>query len=397
MPHFFPLFSALATLIEIHMAIVLTDGSAASAKALDLGTVPGLFVEHDTQQLVIIHGWRDSKDLEKLNAVHGTVDHINKSRVAATSLNYKIEMLKLPPLPTVVEGADAVTNASIAPPAAAPAAPVAAAPPAVGAKTPGKKGTEKQEAPSNEAPPAPPVEAEELDPANKVACYVGERAAHHNCRCIVMGVGTGQQGKNLIVGSVARAVLKRFRTTHNLFYLKQSGPLVRPAAAMRMNVLVIPGSDLSHLRYALSISKPEKKNDRVGVTIVLNNGKPKPQEGVLSVAHAQDDDSAPAPGDVAKECAEILAAHGLVDSQGEDGTSTAADSFPLISYLALDPTNNNPTPKVDEVGNQVVRWFGQMKLDFVVLPPEREGLSEAFLLQCLAAQKPHVLLVGEQS
>jgi hypothetical protein len=386
------------------MALVLTDGSAAAAKALDLGTVPGLLLDHDKQQLIIVHGWRDTKDLTQLTAVSGSIDHIAKSRVAGTTLNYKLEMIKLPSAPegspvsangdnllAPTGGAGSGSNLAASPTAAAPPAPPS---PAKGAPAAGAKKVVEEAslptAPATSTGNSPTA----VDPVDKLANYVGERAQHFHLKNIVLGVGSGVQGKGLLVGSVARRILSNYRATHNLYYLKQSGPIVRPAAAMRINVLIIPGSDLSHLRYALSIAQPEKKNDRVGVTIVLNNGKPKPQEGVLSVAHAQDESGAPAPGDVAKECAQILAARGLVDTPSDDATSAVADSFPLISYLALDPVSGNPTPKVDEVPNQCVKFFGAMKLDFVALPPIREGLGEAFVLAFLSAQKPHVLLVA---
>lgn len=413
------------------MAVVLTDGNASATKALEVSFIPGFLVAHEAQQLIAVHGWRDAKDIAGLGAIHGAIDLIAKSRVAAATLNYRLETVRLQvnggaaasgqggaageggsataaTAAAAAQPAGAFQPAPTPPPGVAPGSPVKDAKATKGGPT--KKedaaaaaaasaiATQQAEALAAAAAAAADV-PENIAIAQQLAEYAAQRAAHHNCPAIVLGVGNGQAGKSLAIGAVCRELLARYRAKFNLFCMKASGPTVRPTASMRMMALVIPGTSLDHLRYALSICSA-KKGDRIGVMVVVNNGKTKPPEGVSHMSgEAVDENGVMTVAEATRQCTALLADYGLSEAPPSDPdappSAAATETFPLISHVALEPTNANPTPTVDESGLQLIKIVGGLKVDFLVLPPKREGLSDAYVQLCLAAPKPHVLLVRD--
>lgn len=391
------------------MAIVLADGSASSLKALELAFIPGFLVAHEAQQLVILHGWKDTKDVAALAPVHTTIAHINQSRVAQATLNYKIEMVK-------VSGGSSGSAALTSEPSQLVLPPVSSTPTQQPPSSPTKDVKGKAVGKGKDEPKAAaagailtgdaetlsadaPTVAENVVVAQQIVEYTAERCAHHRCDTIVLGVGNSQVGKSLSIGSVCKELVARHRSAYNIFCMKASGPTVRPTAAMRMMALVIPGTSLAHLQYALSISSA-KKGDRIGVMIVVNNGKAKPQDGVSHMSgEALDERGVMTVAEVTRRCTAMLAGFGLTEAPPSDPdaapSAAASESFPIINHVALEPTNTNPTPTVEESGLQLVKIVGGLKVDFLVLPPKREGLSDAYLALCLSAPKPHVLLVKD--
>ena len=431
-------------------AVVLYDGAPASGRALELACVPGFLVQHNSEQLVVVHAWKDSRDPTQLTVPATVVDAIAKSRVAQATLNYKLDMLKLPsdivagqhgastPLggvpmpvtPPLADGKAAAGNGAAAPTAASSASPSTAGP---ASPTKGGKGAGKADAvpPPVVELPAGGSQNDVIVPA-KVAAYVSDYAAsrmsHYGTKALVLGVGNQLQGKNIVLGSVAKAMVHQQRSrVPFLFAVKATGPTVRPTAPLRMLVLIVPGRPLTHLRKALAIAKVQQRQDRLGVVIVGNNGCLKPAADVLQLQPADSPsggspqagggrggaggpnqyekdavDTSPAAllSSTTAQCLDILAAAGLRDADGtgtDDGaTSVAQESFPLINVLFLEPTHALPTPTVDEVPLQLVKFVGSIKVDFLVLPPAAAGSTTGdtvLVNACLAAPKPHILLM----
>jgi hypothetical protein len=386
------------------MAAVLNDGSPASLRALELASIPGFLINHDEQQLLILHGMAESKDPAQQQAIPAALEVINKSRVAQNSLNYKIEMKKV--LSFEAPNASASIGGTPTP---------AGNTPAPGDKpTKGKKPDPKSApAPAvSDAPPAPPKPdkgPEEV--AAAVADYCEDRCKHHCIDTILLGVGASMQGKSIAVGTVAKEFVRKFRSQNGqrLLFLKSTGPVIRPTAALRMVVLVIPdqANPCAHLQRVLEMCSTQGRGDRVGVLIVANNGRPKPSapitEPVVSMdeAPAEVNSGADTAAMATRECIELLHQHGLKDAStghtADEGASVAQETFPLLSTLVLEPTNQLPTPTVDEVPNQLIKSLAGFKCDFLVLPPasgdESAVSSDQLALACLAAPKPHVMLL----
>jgi len=356
-------------------------------------------VKHATEQLLLLHGWTETKDPASLAAIDGAVDAIQKSRVAAASLNYKIEAVKIPALPLQpLPGAESPvpTSAGPTPTPTAPTPTDEAPAPAKGGKPPPKPGKK-----DDKAAAANPERQAALVAAT-VGKYVRERSEHHGIHNLVLGVGNSAQGKNVAIGSVARELVSTSRSQQRLFFVKATGPVIRPASSLRMLCLVVPGMPLDHVRDALSLCQVEGKNDRLGVIIVVNSGKPKPNRDVLTTATVEEDGVTPTYTEVQRQCTALLKEYGLEDapSTGEDGApSVAAETFPLINLFTLEPTKEGrteiPTPTIDEGAAQLTKFVGGFKVDFLVVPPAgpRGELGDAFVNACLAAPKPHVLLL----
>jgi hypothetical protein len=397
----------------LDMAAVLLDASPAALRALELASIPNFLLSHEDNQLLVLHGWTASKDLAAHQAIPAAIDAVSKSRVAQHTLNYKIEMLR-------VQSGDAPTVAATGP------TPVHPTPTPVG-NTPGPgdkttKAPKKVEAKGAAAAAPEPLAAQASKPekspeevAKVIAEYVRDRTKHHGAYNVLLGVGAGMAGKSIAVGSVAKAVVAQFRSVdgYRLFLLKATGPAIRPTASLRIVVLVVPGQPLGHLESVLSFSNPQQRGDRVGVLIVVNNGRKKPEANAvvsmdsptkapLEDDEAEDSETHRLVRDTTKQCAALLAARGLADvstggSAVDDAASTIAqETYPLINHLTLEPTNHLPTPTVDEVPQQLVKFIGAIKCDFLALPPASHYgavVGDAVVNACLAAAKPHVLLL----
>jgi hypothetical protein len=394
------------------MAAVLLDNSVAALRAVELASIPNFLLNHEDSQLLLIHGLTESRDVAQHQAVPAAIDAINKSRIAQHTLNYKIEMC-------TVQSLESPTHAASGPTPANPTPTPVGNTPGPGDKSANKPAAKKVDAKGSAAADSAPAATHKLEKAPEevaaaVAGYVRERCSHHDVTNVLLGVGSAMQGKSIAIGSVARAMVKNFRSHdgYRLFMLKATGPVVRPTAPLRMIVLVVPGQPLYHLQQVLELASPQQRGDRIGVLIIANNGQPKPdsQNDLLSVNSpsrtvilADDgppvlDATAGSLADVAKQCATILAKFGLSDAvANDDGTSTVAnETFPLVNHLVLEPTNQLPTPTVDDVPQQLVKFVASIKCDFLVLPPaSTDGTvaGEALVNACLAAPKPHVLLM----
>lgn len=411
-------------------ALALYDGSPSSVRALELACVPSLLLNHATEQLGVLWAFRDQKDPAQLTAPTQIVDSIGKNRFAAATLNYKLEMLRLP--------AD-VMAAPLAPvaPTTVPTTP----PTGAGKGTPAKEAAKKDAkggAPAAPTAPTPtlPDPAAPTDPAvvasadgvigAKVAAYLGDytvkRSKHFHSKYIILGVGNTQQGKNIVVGNVAKNIVSHFRSVLPLFLMKASGSAVRPQAPMRILVLVVPGvTGTAHLEAVLRIAKISTRQDRVGVVLIGNNGTAKLAENFLQVEATEDGEPSSLRA-TEKRCLEILAGAGLrdgpdpaADAGGAEGAAATAtnapaaetgaavaaapgaagqEAFPLINTMFLEPTRAVPLPSVDDVPLQLVKFVSGMKTDFLALPPLcGHAIGDALVQACLSAPKPHVLLL----
>lgn len=222
------------------MAIVLCDGSPASLKAVDLSVVPNLVLQRlNDEQLVLLHASNVMQVIqaattnaaahatagtaappaaldsvatlrEQQSALHevlqNTLQQLDKNKHVRDFLNYKVEMICS--LNSTPAGAKQQADAAAV---AAAAASAAAAGPAPGSSMGGRKQSVAAAmltpATLPTALPAapPPLTAELL--AKRLAEYLHQRAAHHVCRHILLGVGNHVDGKSVLLGSVAKAVL----------------------------------------------------------------------------------------------------------------------------------------------------------------------------------------------
>ncbi|ESL09767.1 hypothetical protein TRSC58_02508 [Trypanosoma rangeli SC58] len=437
--------------------VVMCDGAPASLKAVEWAAVPGnLMRQHDGEQLILVHAWSryaaprptqpkesldkpstldDAHSLNRLplsQVVKGTLEAITESKVTRDTLNYKLETM-------ILAGPD--------PPLAfLPAAPATQ----VSAKaTFTKKELAMQQKQQQRQTPMPAdseveatareVEKEEAQSrATAVALYAKERALHHHANTILLGAGNSMDGKSILLGLVAKTVLRELRQTNFLWFIKNNGRAMRPTTAMiRYVVVLVPASndaqalerDCSVVQYILGCRR-EKSMDTVSAVIVVESAT-SPEEverysqtlrsmlqrstTAMNLREADDVDDVdpppppPPPPPLASPVTYAppsLEKDGITPGEGtpqeaavdageplpatEEVDSAAEQQWPEVSLCALRTTKQVDVVTARNAAGQVAKFLQRHKTDVVVSP---STLPEELHMALLAMSKPHVLVV----
>jgi hypothetical protein len=178
------------------MSAVCFDGSASSARAVELASLPGFIQNHEESQLLLFFGWSDTKDVSTLSAIPQTIEAINKSRVAQFTLNYKIEATRAgsAAAETTLQASSAVS------PVPSSSTPAPGDKPKPVAKKPGDLSkTEVVTAARQEKVDRSPEEF-----AHELVKFVEKRSEHHNIDNLFLGVLNEMHGKLVAFVFVAK-------------------------------------------------------------------------------------------------------------------------------------------------------------------------------------------------
>lgn len=241
------------------MALVVVDGEPASLKALELCCVPGVIIkQHESDQLVVVHVWRDhdasapvapvessapiinktgtglppppphqlsSTPSKYINpqtvlqngiAVATTINYVLGNRYAQSSLNYKIETLRLQQQPEQSSaGVTSYSSSSRATPALTAGATKKLSttaiklPPTTTSQPPTSSTTPQNIEPQQHQQIIADIAQQRL--SAEVATYALLRSDHHRRELIIFGVGNKQnEKKQHAIGSCAKAMLDQY-------------------------------------------------------------------------------------------------------------------------------------------------------------------------------------------
>jgi hypothetical protein len=312
------------------MALVLIDGSTASARAIDVAIQPKLFVsKFESEQVVLVHGWRpDAANLNSKETVanlqpiiRAATEQLEKSKFHQGQINYKLELYKAP------SGSGGGTSTWT------------------------------------------------------VAGYASERADHYKAEALVLGVGNVLNGKNLVVGSVANEVLSKHSGIRDLWFVKASGSTIRPTAPVRLLVIVdavfaaAKGTHRS-LEHVTRLVQPEKRG-KVSIIILANQGGISAPPQVLAA--------------LTKEATQMITDEHAGDDVVAPAAESSEQ--PGVSILTLEPIPQAPQPTVNDVMPQFTKFLGHFKTDFLVLTPPCHGtFSEPTIMTLLSNPKYHIVV-----
>ncbi|RNF25845.1 uncharacterized protein Tco025E_01888 [Trypanosoma conorhini] len=430
--------------------VVMCDGAPASLKAIGWAAVPGnLTRQHEGEQLILVHAWSrdavqrpsqfrepperppsldDAPSLNRLplsQVVKGTLEAITENKLTRDTLNYKLETMLL---------GDPVLHVAF-PPAALPTQ--ASAKASLAKKELAAQQQQQTVTQTDAEIEAAAREAEQeaaQSRATNIALYAKERALHHHAKAILLGAGNSMDGKSILLGLVAKTVLRELRQQSVLWFIKNNGCTMRPTTAMvRYVVVLVPASndeeslerDCRVVQYALG-RRREKSMDTVSAVIVVESAtSPEQVERYSQAMRALLQRSAPA-----TDSKEVEDVHGedpppppaspatdgplSVDKNevpsGEEGTPREAaldpgeslpaaeevngaaeeQQWPEVSLCELRTTKQVSVPMAGNVAGQVVKFLQRHKTDVVVSP---STLPEELHMALLSVSKPHVLIV----
>ncbi|RNF10618.1 hypothetical protein TraAM80_01434 [Trypanosoma rangeli] len=433
--------------------VVMCDGAPASLKAAGWAAVPGnLMRQHDGEQLILVHAWsRDAAlrptqsrespdkplpldDAHSLNrlplsqVVKGTLETITESKVTRDTLNYKLETMIL---------ADPVPHLTFL--SAAPMSQVSAKAPLTKKELAVQQKQQQQQQTS--MPTDSEVEAVARDAekeeaqsrATAIALYAKERALHHHAKTILLGAGNSMDGKSILLGLVAKTVLRDLRQTNILWFIKNNGRAMRPTTAMvRYVVVLVPASndaqalerDCSVVQYALGCRR-ERSMDTVSAVLVVESAT-SPEEverysqtlramlqrstTAMNLQEADDVDAEDPPPPLASPVTHAppsLEKNGVTPGEGtpqeavvdageplpaaeEVDSAAEQQQWPEVSLCALRTTKQVAVVTAGNAAGQVVKFLQRHKTDIVVSP---STLPEELHMALLAMSKPHVLIV----
>lgn len=82
--------------------------------------------------------------------------------------------------------------------------------------------------------------SEKQQMACAIAEYVMDRVAHHRAQVLFLGAGNEQEGKQIVVGSVASEIRRRAQAQCVLYFIKPDGCKLRPTTTALHFVVVVP-------------------------------------------------------------------------------------------------------------------------------------------------------------